>query len=209
MCETWQMVAPEAGDGRRRCAWSNGSADYIEYHDREWGVPVVGDAAYFERLTYESFQSGLSWLVIMRKRPAFRIAFRDFDPEAVARFGGQDVDRLLGDAGIVRNRRKIEAAITNARALCALRDADGDGALDRLMAAHRPTDAELRREGFRRPPRTLSDLPTRCGASEALARALKGRGFVFVGPTTLYAGMQANGLVNDHLVDCFRRGELR
>lgn len=195
-------------DDRRRCAWALSAPDYVEYHDREWGVPVSGDVAYFERLTFEAFQSGLSWLIIMRKRPAFREAFAQFDPDRVAAFGDADRERLLADSGIVRNRQKIEATIANARALCRLREADGEGALDRLIAAHRPSEADLQREGHRRPPRHLGDLPTQTSASKALAKALKARGFGFVGPTTLYAGMQANGLVNDHLEGCFRRAEL-
>lgn len=188
-----------------RCPWPGSIPDYIEYHDTEWGVPVTGDVALFERLTYEAFQSGLSWLVVMRKRPAFRAAFAEFDPHVVAGFDDKDVDGLLNNPGIIRNRQKILATITNAQALTALWDSAGDGALEQLMAAHRPTDDDLRREGYRRPPRTLADLPSHCRASHALAKELKRRGFVFVGPTTLYAGMQANGWVNDHLADCFRR----
>ncbi len=206
LCDTSGMQLVDPGDGRMRCAWSVSAPDYIAYHDAEWGVPVAGDRAYFERLTFEAFQSGLSWLIIMRKRPAFRAAFADFDPEIVATFSDADLARLMADERIVRNRRKIEATITNARALCRLRDAEGDGALHDLIARHRPTEAELEAEGFRRPPRSLSDLPTQTNASRALAKALKRHGFVFVGPTTLYAGMQANGLVDDHLVGCFRRG---
>lgn len=189
----------------QRCPWALSAPDYIRYHDTEWGVPITGDVAYFERLTYEAFQSGLSWLVIMRKRPAFRQAFGEFDPERVSKFGAREIGSLLENPDIVRNRQKIEATITNARALVDLWDSDGEGALERLMLAHRPTEAELRKEGFRRPPRDLADLPTQTRASKALAKALKARGFVFVGPTTLYAGMQANGLVNDHLKGCFRR----
>lgn len=201
------MSIVDPGDGLQRCAWSTTAPDYIAYHDTEWGVPVSGDVAYFERLTFEAFQSGLSWLIIMRKRPAFRAAFAGFDPTAVAAFGDDDRRRLLADPGIVRNRRKIDATIANAQALCRLRDADGDGALDRLIGRHRPSERALRAEGFRRPPRESADLPTRTSASSALAKALKANGFVFVGPTTLYAGMQANGLVDDHLEGCFRRGQ--
>lgn len=204
MSNTWPMPSVDSN----RCGWASSAPDYIAYHDDEWGVPIAGDQAYFERLTLEAFQSGLSWLVILRKRAGFREAFAKFDPTVVASFGEAEVGRLLEDARIVRNRRKIEATITNARALVRLWDGEGVGALDRLMAEHRPTEAELRREGFRRPPRELADLPTRTHASTALARALKQRGFVFVGPTTLYAGMQANGLVNDHLAHCFRRPQL-
>jgi len=198
--------ASDIAPGMQRCPWPGTVPDYVQYHDTEWGVPVVGDIAFYERMTYESFQSGLSWLIVMRKRPAFREAFAGFEPDVVADFGDADIERLLADPGIIRNRTKIVATITNARALRSLRDADGEGALERLMHSHAPTDAELRREGFRRPPRALADLPAAVKASHALAKALKARGFVFVGPTTLYAGMQANGLVDDHLSGCFRRG---
>ncbi len=196
----------DTGDGRKRCAWPGTTPDYVEYHDTEWGVPVSGDVAYFERMTYEAFQSGLSWVTIMRKRAAFRVAFAQFSPEVVAEFAEADVERLLSDPGIVRNRAKVLATIANARALRDLLDAEGSGAFERLIHAHRPTDRELQDEGFQRPPVRLQDLPSACKASAALAKALKKRGFVFVGPTTLYAGMQANGLVDDHLVGCFRRG---
>ena len=201
--------ASDAGVGLRRCGWPGTAPDYVRYHDEEWGVPVTGDVAYYERLTFESFQSGLSWLIIMRKRPAFRLAFAGFQPEVVAEFGDDDVQRLLADAGIVRNRQKIQAAIANARALRALREAHGEGALERLMLAHAPSDDDLRREGFNRPPRRLDDLATATAASRALAKALKAKGFVFVGPTTLHAGMQANGLLDDHIEGCFRRGVAR
>lgn len=201
------MSIVDPGDGVLRCAWSTTAADYIAYHDTEWGVPVSGDVAYFERLTFEAFQSGLSWLIIMRKRPAFRAAFAGFDPDAVAAFDLGDRERLLADPGIVRNRQKIDATITNAKALCRLRDEQGDGAFERLIRRHRPSEQALRAEGFRRPPRESGDLPTRTSASVALAKELKAHGFVFVGPTTLYAGMQANGLVDDHLEGCFRRGQ--
>lgn len=198
--------ATDVGDGLLRCGWPGTTPDYVRYHDTEWGVPVHGDVAYFERLTFEAFQSGLSWLIVMRKREGFRHAFADFDPATVSEFSASDVDRLLADPAIIRNRQKILATIANARALRALRDAEGEGALVRIMDAHRPAEADLVREGFRRPPRALGDLPTAVAASHALAKALKRRGFVFVGPTTLYAGMQANGLVDDHLEGCFRRG---
>ncbi len=198
--------ASDIGAGMRRCAWPGTTADYVRYHDEEWGMPVRGDLAYFERLTFESFQSGLSWLIVMRKRPAFRAAFAGFEPELVAEFDETTVAQLLSDPSIIRNRQKILATITNARALRALRQAEGEGALERLMLDHAPSDAELRREGWRRPPRSLDDLATATAASRALAKVLKGRGFVFVGPTTLHAGMQANGLLDDHLVGCFRRG---
>lgn len=193
-------------DDVRRCPWAGGSDDYIRYHDEEWGVPVTDDVAYFERLTFEAFQSGLAWITVMRKRPAFRAAFADFDPVRVSAFGDADVARLLADPGIIRNRAKVLATITNARALRDLWDREGEGALTRIMADHAPAEADLVREGFRRPPAEPGDVPTQCAASRALATVLKARGFAFVGPTTLYAGMQANGLVDDHLVGCFRRG---
>lgn len=199
------LAAPDLAPGLARCPWPGNTPDYVAYHDTEWGVPVRGDIAFFERMTFEAFQSGLSWLIVMRKREGFRRAFAHFDPAVVAAFDDHDVARLLADPGIIRNRSKVLATITNARALCALQQADGAGALERLMLDHVPSEAELRAEGYRRPPRRTGDLPTAVRASAALAKALKARGFVFVGPTTLYAGMQANGLVNDHLEGCFRR----
>ncbi|HEX4110711.1 MAG TPA: DNA-3-methyladenine glycosylase I [Solirubrobacteraceae bacterium] len=182
-------------DGVGRCPWAIGDELMRDYHDREWGVPLRGERALYERLTLEAFQSGLSWRTILRKRPAFRAAFADFDPGAVAAFGERDVERLLADAGIVRNRAKVLAAIGNARATVALRP---DGGLDELIAAHRPEPGP--------PPRTLADLPAQTAGSRALAKALKAQGFVFVGPTTAYALMQAVGLVDDHLLGCHRRG---
>ncbi|SNQ46841.1 DNA-3-methyladenine glycosylase 1 [Frankia canadensis] len=177
-------------DGRARCPWGLSAPEYIEYHDGEWGRPVRDTVGLFERLTLEAFQSGLSWLTILRKRPAFRAAFADFDPAAVAAFGPADVERLLADAGIVRNRRKIEATIANARAVLAL-----DRPLPELIWAHQPPAAP-------RPVR-LSDVAAMTPASVALAKSLRATGFVFIGPTTAYALMQACGLVDDHLADCW------
>ncbi len=182
-------------DGVRRCPWGQSDPDYLAYHDREWGMPVTDDRGLFERLCLEAFQSGLSWLTILRKREAFRAAFAGFEIEAVAGFGATDRRRLTADAGIVRNRAKIDAAIANAGAAVAL-SADG-GSLSALVWSHRP-----RRH---RAPRTLADLPAATAESTALARELKSRGFRFVGPTTAYALMQACGLVNDHLVGCSAR----
>ncbi|WP_433871469.1 DNA-3-methyladenine glycosylase I [Saccharopolyspora sp. CA-218241] len=179
-------------DGRPRCPWGAGPPDYLEYHDAEWGVPLRGEHALFERITLESFQSGLSWLTILRKRPAFRTAFAGFDPERIAAFGEADRQRLLADAGIVRNRAKIDAAIGNARAAVAL-----DRPLDELLWSFAPP-----RTGSR--PRTHAEVPATTPESTAMARDLKRRGFAFVGPTTCYALMQATGMVDDHLVDCFR-----
>ncbi|MBB2894443.1 DNA-3-methyladenine glycosylase I [Flexivirga oryzae] len=182
-------------DGLARCAWGDGSDDYRIYHDTEWGVPVHGERALYERITLEAFQSGLSWITILRKRPAFRAAFADFDPEVVASYGARDVQRLMQDAGIVRNRRKIDAAITNAQAVLRLRDGGG---LDELIWSHRPAS--------HRRPRDFSETPAQTTESVSLAKALKKAGFAHVGPTTMYAAMQACGLVDDHVVGCFRGG---
>ena len=192
-------------DGLARCGWAASTDDYVAYHDDEWGVPVVGDDAVFERISLEAFQSGLSWLTILRKRPAFRDAFAGFRIPVVARFGDDDVARLLGDAGIVRNLAKIQATIANARAAVALLDAEGEGALEAMVRAAAPTPASWRRQGLRRPPRRLADLPAATAESTELARGLKQRGFRFVGPTTAYAAMQAMGVVDDHLAGCHRR----
>jgi len=182
-------------DGLARCGWAGSTPDYTAYHDTEWGVPVHGETALFERLTLEAFQSGLSWLTILRKREAFRAAFAGFDAEAVAGFGDTDVARLMADTGIVRNRLKVTAALTNARAVVALRD---QGGLDELVWSHAP-------ERHQR-PRTTAEVPATSPESVALAKALKRNGFVFVGPTTMYAAMQACGLVDDHVRGCHRGG---
>jgi DNA-3-methyladenine glycosylase I len=169
---------------------------YRTYHDEEWGRPVRDERGLFERVSLEAFQSGLSWLTILRKRDAFRAAFAGFDPDAVAAFGDDDVARLLADAGIVRNRMKVEATIANAQATVALRDAGTS--LHELMWSFAPA----RR---RRAPRSWADVPAVTDESTALAKELKKRGFRFVGPTTAYAAMQACGLVNDHLEGCVAR----
>jgi DNA-3-methyladenine glycosylase I len=177
-----------------RC-FGDGNPLYEAYHDEEWGRPVTDERGLYERLCLEAFQSGLSWLIILRKRPAFRAAFAGFDPEAVARYDEDDVARLLRDAGIVRNRAKIEATIANARATLGLRD--GPRSLPELVWSFRPA------RGLEHPvPAALSDMPAKVPESAALAKELKRHGFRFLGPTTLYAGMQACGLVNDHLRDC-------
>jgi len=181
----------------RRC-WSSADPAYVEYHDHEWGRPVTDERGLYERLCLEGFQSGLSWLTILRKRPAFRAAFAGFDPEAVAEFGARDVERLLGDAGIVRHRGKIEAAIANARATLALREAGTP--LPELVWSHRPEDG--------RAPRTAADWHASTPESAALSKELRAAAFRFVGPTTVYATMQACGVVNDHLADCFVRAEI-
>lgn len=181
-------------DGRPRCPWAISAPDYCEYHDTEWGVPLHGEAALFERLSLEAFQSGLSWLMILRKRDAFRRAFVGFDPAAVAAFTDHDVAHLLTDAGIVRNRAKIEATVRNARAVTEL-----DEDLDTLLWSFAPDLTG------RPAPHTMADVPVRTSESEAMARTLRRRGFTFVGPVTCYALMQATGMVDDHLAGCFRR----
>ncbi len=178
-------------DGVARCPWATATPDYVAYHDEEWGRPIRDDQGLYERLTLEAFQSGLSWLTILRKRPAFRKAFADFDIRTVAGFDGADEARLLADAGIVRNRSKVAAAIRNARAAAEL-----DGGLAAFLWSFAPDPAG------RSAPRTLDDVPAQTPESKAMAKALKRNGFGFVGPTTCYALMQAAGMVNDHLVDC-------
>ena len=176
-----------------RC-FGDGLPLYEQYHDTEWGVPVRGDRELFERFCLEAFQSGLAWITILRKRPAFRSAFADFDPEVVARYDATDRERLLADAGIVRNGAKIDATIANARAVLGLWDAGTT--LTDLVWAHAPSPATRLR------PVHLRDVPAQTAESVALARALKAAGFRFVGPTTAYAAMQACGLVDDHLTGC-------
>lgn len=185
-------------DGVARCAWAGSTPDYLDYHDTEWGVPVHGERALYERLTLEAFQSGLAWITILRKREGFRAAFAGFDPEVVARFDDDDRARLMTDTGIVRNRLKVDAAITNAGAVLALREAGG---LDELVWSHAPEHHV--------PPQTTADFRATSPESVALAKALKKAGFVFVGPTTMYAAMQACGLVDDHLAGCHRAGGAR
>jgi len=181
-------------DGARRCPWALGAPDYLAYHDDEWGRAVRDERGLFERLTLEAFQSGLSWLTILRKRDAFRAAFHEFDPATIAAYDLSDVDRLLADAGIVRNRAKIEATIGNARAALSLPDS-----LSSLIWSFAPDAAS------RPVPMTLDDVPATTPESVAMAKALRAHGFRFVGPTTSYALMQAVGLVNDHLAGCVSR----
>lgn len=177
-------------DGRPRCPWAISAPDYLAYHDQEWGRPVTDDDGLFERLTLEAFQSGLSWLTILRKRSAFRAAFDGFRISAVARYGEADVARLLANPGIVRNRAKIEAAIHNARAALALPDG-----LATLLWSFAPPPRSTR-------PATSAEVPTAIPESRAMAATLKRHGFRFVGPTTAYALMQATGMVDDHLAGC-------
>jgi DNA-3-methyladenine glycosylase I len=179
-------------DGKLRCPWGLSAAEYVAYHDEEWGRPVHGDTAIFERLCLEGFQSGLSWLTILRKRENFRAAFAGFDAAAVAGFGDQDVARLLADAGIVRNRAKINAVINNARAAL-----DVSGGLSDLVWKYAGDPGPA--------PRTLANVPASTPASKALSTELRKHGFTFTGPVTAYATMQACGIVNDHLAACFCR----
>jgi len=194
----WSQVGVVRGDdGRKRCAWGVSSPDYVAYHDDEWGRPVIDDRRLYEKICLEGFQSGLSWLTILRKREGFRRAFAGFDPEVVARFGPREIDQLLADSGIVRHRGKIEATIANASAT--LRAQDRHGSLAALVWSFEP-----RRRG-RRAPRRLGDIASTVPESTALSKALRTLGFRFVGPTTAYAAMQSLGLVNDHLVGCHVR----
>jgi len=178
-------------DGLARCAWAGAAPEYVAYHDDEWGREVRDDDALYERMTLEAFQSGLSWLTILRKRPAFRAAFHDFAIDEVARFGEDDVARLLNDTGIVRNRAKIEAALHNARAAADLPDG-----LAALLWSYAPPPRPKR-------PASFAEVPAFTVESKAMAKDLKKRGFRFVGPTTAYALMQATGMVDDHLVGCY------
>jgi DNA-3-methyladenine glycosylase I len=182
-------------DGLARPTWAASDPLMREYYDTEWGMPVRDERGMFERISLEAFQSGLSWATILRKRPAFRTAFDDFDPDAVAAFGERDVERLMADEGIVRNRRKIDATIANARATVALRD---DGGLVDLVWSFRPAVTPA--------PTSYAEVPTRSEESAALSKELRRRGFTFVGPTTMYALMEAVGIVDTHLVDSHRRG---
>jgi DNA-3-methyladenine glycosylase I len=193
--EATPKALARGSDGRSRCWWGAATDAYERYHDEEWGRPVRDDRGLYERLVLEGFQSGLSWLTILSKRDNFRAAFAGFEIETVARFGERDVERLLADAGIVRHRGKIEAAIANAQAASAL-----ELPLSELIWSFAPPR--------RSAPRTLGDVPASTPESAALARELKRRGFRFVGPTTAYALMQACGLVNDHVAGCWVRAEV-
>ena len=196
------MTAPEA-DARVRCGWidqSRLSADdfalYRDYHDTEWGRPLRDSASLFERVSLEAFQSGLSWLIILRKRDNFRVAFDGFDVERIAGYGDRDVERLMGDAGIVRNRAKIEATIANARVVADMADRGVD--LADLLWSFAPPDRATRAR-----PASLADVAAVTAESTAMAKELKKRGMRFVGPTTAYALMQATGMVDDHIADCW------
>ena len=191
----WAQVGVVAGDdGRARCGWCVGTDDYRAYHDDEWGRPVLDDVRLYEKICLEGFQSGLSWLTILRKREGFRRAFAGFDPEVVAGFGATDVERLLADAGIVRHRGKIEATIANAGAT--MEAQERHGSLAALVWSFEPD------RGARPVPQVMGDLVSVTPESTALSKALKELGFRFVGPTTAHAAMQSLGVVNDHLAGC-------
>ena len=183
-------------DGKTRCGWVGDDAEYERYHDEEWGYPLHGDRALFEKLSLEGFQAGLSWITILRRRPTFRAAFRDFDIDTVAAFDDTDIERLMADPGIIRNRAKVEATISNARVTRAL-VAEDPGALDRLVWSFAPSASRAR-------PSTFPEVPAVTAEATALSTALKKLGYRFVGPTTMYALMQSAGLVDDHLVGCWR-----
>ena len=185
-------------DGRARCRWGSTDERYRDYHDTEWGRPVTDERGLFERLSLEGLQSGLSWALILRKRDDIRAALADFDPDAVAAFTSKDVEALLQDPRVIRNRRKLEAIVQNAQATVALRD---ETSLPEVVWSFRPS-------ARRRPPRGYADLPPITDESKQLAKELKRHGFAFVGPTTVYSTMQAAGLVNDHLAGCFVRDEV-
>ena len=191
-------MSTSTDEERTRC-WPATDLLYVAYHDEEWGRPITDERGIYERLCLEGFQSGLSWLTILRKRESFRQAFASFDPDAVARFGVRDVERLLGDAGIVRHRGKIEAAIANARGALALRAAGTR--LHELVWSFAPDAYE--------PPRTTGDWQAQTPASKELSKRLKAAGFGFVGPTTVWAAMQACGVINDHLATCWVREDVQ
>jgi DNA-3-methyladenine glycosylase I len=179
-------------DGLARCAWVDDDPEYRRYHDEEWGFALHGDRALFEKMSLEGFQAGLSWITILRKRPRFREVFAGFEPEVVSAFGDDDVERLMADAGIIRNRAKILATISNARLVTEM----ADGELDAFLWSFAPTE--------RPRPATFADVPATSAESDAMSKALRKRGFRFVGPTTMYALMQSAGMVDDHVVGCWR-----
>ena len=183
-------------DGRARCAWAGHDAEYQRYHDEEWGTPLHGDRALFEKLSLEGFQAGLSWITILRRRPTFRLAFADFDIDAVSAFDERDVERLMSDPGIIRNRLKVDATISNARVTQRLLS-EHPGALDELIWSFAPAPRGHALGSF-------AEIPAVTPESTALSTALKKLGYRFVGPTTMYALMQSGGLVDDHVAGCWR-----
>ncbi len=193
------MSSAPLADASQRCTWPGDDPLYVAYHDEEWGVPEFDDQALFEKLFLDGFQAGLSWITILRKRDAFRLAFEGFDPGRIARFGATDVERLMGDAGIVRNRTKIEASITNARAWIEIQSS-GPGFARYLWDF---VDGAPIQNNFK----SMSDVPAETPVSKAMSKDLKQRGFRFCGPTIVYAFMQAVGMVNDHTLTCFRHDD--
>ena len=191
------MTTTIGADGVARCAWATSDPEYRRYHDEEWGTPLHGDRPLFEKLCLEGFQAGLSWITILRRRPGFREAFAGFDPEVLAEWAEPDVERLLGDTRIIRNRAKIEATLGNARVLLELKREEGEGALDRLIWSFAPPPRE-------HVPASFAEVPAVTPESTALSKELRRRGFRFVGPTTMYALMQSAGLVDDHVAGCWR-----
>jgi DNA-3-methyladenine glycosylase I len=192
------MTTILGADGKMRCGWVGNDPEYLRYHDEEWGVPLHGDRPLFEKMCLEGFQAGLSWITILRRRDSFRELFHGFDLQQVAAMSSADVERLMTDARIIRNRAKIESTISNARVALDLTAGDA-GALDRLMWSFAPPARSSR-------PATYADLPAVTAESTAMSKALKKRGFRFVGATTMYALMQSTGMVDDHLVGCWRAG---
>ena len=200
-----KLTALIAGkDGKSRCSWCVGDSEYVRYHDEEWGMPVVDDRLIFEKICLEGFQSGLSWLTILRKRPAFRIAFKNFEPELVAKFNKRDIERLMNNAGIVRHRCKIEASIQNAKANLQMQN---EGiSLAKFVWSFCPENSAL--NSSKKPskaPTSQRDIQSKTPESQALSKSLRKLGFKFVGETTMYAAMQSLGVVNDHYVGCHRR----
>ena len=192
------MTGPVVGDdGMARCPWGDAPADYRAYHDDEWGRPVHGDSAIFERLSLEGYQAGLSWLTILRRRDAFRAAFADFDIAVVAGYDDADIERLASDTRLIRHRGKAEAVVSNARLLAQWQAEEGDGVLDALVWS---CASSLQ------PPRTLADVPVQTEQSRGLTQRLRARGWRFIGPTSAYAALQAMGVVDDHLEGCHARG---
>jgi DNA-3-methyladenine glycosylase I len=186
---------------KKRCPWAGDNPLYVDYHDSEWGTPVHDDARHFEFLVLEAAQAGLSWLTVLKKREGYRAAYRGFDPARVARFGARDIQRLLGDAGIVRNRLKITSSIANARRFLAVQKEFGS--FDTYLWGWTGGKPVLNRW------ETISEVPPRTELSDAISKDLKARGFTFVGSTIIYSHLQAVGVVNDHLLSCFRYRELR
>ena len=187
-------------DGKSRCSWCTGDSEYLRYHDTEWGMPVVNDKLIYEKICLEGFQSGLSWLTILRKRPAFRLAFKNFEPAVVAKFTNRDIERLLKNAGIVRHRGKIEATIQNAKMTLQLQSEFGS--LARFMWSFCPENQTKRSS---KAPRSPRDIRSQTPESEELSKSLRKLGFNFVGATTMYAAMQSLGVVNDHYLGCSQR----